>query len=295
MKKSATKRLLFFSLMLVFLLPGCDTATRFIFKPVTTLAPPPETMGFEYQIVWFEAADKTKLHGWFVPGDPSAPMVLFFHGNAANISQRVPNIAYLHQLGLNIFIFDYRGFEKSSGVPLREVDLYQDARGALNWLKRNAWEAKRLVYYGRSMGATVALQMALEQPPAGVILECPFTSLPSIAMRTSPISYGLAGRWILKDRFDNANKIPSISAPLLIFHGKDDRLIPFEMSIELFSLAKKPKSIHLIENAGHNDCYIIGGEEYRKAWISFLTNYANYNFPAKVSSINSFYNTASLP
>jgi pimeloyl-ACP methyl ester carboxylesterase len=210
-------------------------------------------------------------------------MVLFFHGNAANITHRLPNIDYLHQLGLNVFIFDYRGFGKSNGVSLREEDLYQDARGALKWLKGSEWDSSKVIYYGRSMGATVALQMALEQPPAGIILECPFTSLHDIAMKTNPISYGLVGRWFIKDRFDNINKISSISAPVLIFHGKKDRIIPFGMSVKLFSFAKEPKTLHLVNEAGHNNCYLTGGEEYKKLWISFVGKYSNYNYPDKLT------------
>ncbi len=247
MIKRPTPKVLFFSVLLFFLLSGCNNATRFIFKPGQTLAPLPETIRLEYQNVWFEAPDGTKLHGWLIPGDPAAPMVLFFHGNATDITHRLPNIEYLHQLGLNVFIFDYRGFGKSNGVSLREKDLYQDARGALKWLKESeGGSSKGLIYYGRSMGATVALQMALEQPPAGIILECPFTSLHDIAIKMNPISYGLVGRWFINDRFDNKTKISSISVPVLIFHGKKDRIIPFWMSLKLYSLAKEPKTLHLV-------------------------------------------------
>jgi hypothetical protein len=276
MEKSVINRLLLFSAFLLLLLYGCATATRFIFSPGTTLADPPAPVGFHYQTIWFEATDKTKLHGWLVPGDPAAPMVLFFHGNAANITHRAPNIAYLHKLGLNVFIFDYRGFGKSNGTPLREEDLYKDARGALLFLKGIDWNGKRLIYYGRSMGATVALQMALEQPPAGIILECPFTSLPDIATLTNPISYGLFGKLFIKDHFNNEKKIKAVSTPLLIFHGKKDQITPFEMSIRLYSLGNQPKSLFLVENAGHSDCYVMGGEGYRNSWKSFLKNTTNY-------------------
>ena len=277
MKKSVTKRLLFFIAILLFFLFGCANATRFIFSTGATSADPPPPVGLHYQAIWFKAPDNTKLHGWLVPGDPTAPMVLFFHGNAANITHRVPNIDFLNKLGLNVFIFDYRGYGKSNGTPLREEDLYKDARGALLFLKEKDWGGKRLIYYGRSMGATVALQMSKEQPPAGIILECPFTSLPEIATLMKPISYDLIGKWFIKDRFDNEKKIKEVSTPLLIFHGKKDQVIPYEMSIRLYSLGNQPKSLFLVENAGHSDCYILGGEEYRNSWKSFLKKTTNYN------------------
>ncbi len=270
--KAARSRLLL--LALIIMLSGCETATRFVFSPGKELSASFETPAFQYQDVWFEAFDKTRLHGWWIPGDPSAPLVLFFHGNAANISHRVPNLEYLHQLGLNLFIFDYRGFGKSEGVPLREEDLYQDARGALRWLQNNSWKPEQLIYFGRSMGATVALQMALERPPGGVVLECSFTSLPDIAIRTNPLSFGLMGRWLIKDRFDNEKKIPSLQVPLLLLHGREDKIVPYTMSEKLFSLAREPKTFQLIEGAGHSDCYLVGGELYRNAWVDFINDTA---------------------
>ena len=130
---------------------------------------------------------------WLVPGNPKMPMVIFFHGNAANISYRVDILQFFHEMGFSVFIFDYKGFGESHGKSTSEEDLYTDARSALDVLKGRGWSSSHMIYFGRSMGAAVALQMGLEFPPAVVVLECPFTNMSEIAWHTAPVTYALIG------------------------------------------------------------------------------------------------------
>ncbi|MBE0595888.1 MAG: alpha/beta fold hydrolase, partial [Desulfuromonadales bacterium] len=149
---------------------------QFLYFPTRTLVATPAAAGLPYEEVFFAAADGVRLHGWYLPGEPGRPALLFAHGNAGNISHRLENLRLFHQqLGVTVFIFDYRGYGQSEGRATEE-GTYADARGALAWLRGRGWEAERLVYFGRSLGAAVALQLALEAPPAGVVLKPP--SLP---------------------------------------------------------------------------------------------------------------------
>jgi fermentation-respiration switch protein FrsA (DUF1100 family) len=173
-------------------------------------------------------------------------------------------------MGLPVFIFDYRGYGASEGRPLTEEDLYRDGRGALGWLRQRGWSPDRMIYYGRSLGGAVALQMALETPPAGVILECSFTSLRAMAKKRTPVLYALAGWWGIGDRFDNLGKISRLQSPLLVIHGDRDQIVPWIMGKQLFEEAPEPKTFLSVAGAGHSDSYIAGGSSYQQAWKNFL-------------------------
>jgi len=272
LNKLPLARLLLFTFTVLFsgTLAGCDYGTRFVFHSSRDVLSTPDHLGMPYEDVWFQSTDGVPLHGWYVPADSPGPLVVYFHGNAANISHRVKNLQYFHRLGLPVFIFDYRGYGASEGRPLREQDLYRDGRGALDWLLQRGWQPERMIYFGRSLGAAVALQMALETPPAGVVLECSFTSLRDMARERMPVPFALAGWWALGERFDNLAKIPRLQRPLLIIHGDRDQVVPWSMGKSLFDNAPEPKTFLSVPGAGHSDSYLVGGTAYQIAWENFL-------------------------
>ena len=145
-----------------------------------------------------------------------------------------------------------------------------DARGALDYLRTRGWSSSRIIYYGRSMGAAVSLQLGLETPPAAVVLECPFTSMSEIAWHTAPITYGLIGWWTIDAKFDNINKIEKLSRPVIIFQGDQDKVVPQNMAERLFQRANEPKALYLIPGGGHSNLFQVGGEKYRNAWIDLI-------------------------
>lgn len=253
---------------------GCGIGMRFVFSSDQRVVATPDQRGLAYEDVHFPSRDGVRLHGWLVPGEAGKPLVLFFHGDAANISDRVDNLAYLHRMGLTVFIFDYRGFGSSQGEPTSEEDLDQDARGAIAYLEGRGWSPGDMIYFGRSMGAAVALQMAIETPPAGVVLESPFTTLRAIARQTAPISYALFGWWNIGKVFDNLDKVGKIRVPLLIFYGDKDRIVPEKMPLSLFARAREPKTLYLVKGAGHSNAFEVGGSGYRHAWHTFLARTA---------------------
>ncbi len=241
---------------------------HFIFFPETRLAATPALFDLPYRDVRFPAADGVQLHGWYLPGDDRQPLILFCHGNAGNISHRLDNLRMFHRLGVAVFIFDYRGYGQSQGKASEE-GTYRDARGALAWLEKQGWRSEQMIYFGRSLGAGVALQLALEHAPAGLVLESPFPSVAALGWHHNPILYLLLG-WTLNARYDNLSKLDRVQVPLLMFHGERDNIVPEKMARRLFERAREPKTYFQIPNAGHNDTYERGGEPYWEAWKKFL-------------------------
>lgn len=237
----------------------------FIYYPVRELTGTPASFGLAYRDVWFQADDGVRLHGWLIPGARPTTL-LWSHGNAGNIGHRLDKIREIHQrLGIGVFIFDYRGYGQSEGSPT-EAGLYRDARAAREALVRDGGvPSERIVYFGRSLGAAVALELALAHPPPALILESPFLSIQAMANRTLPGS-----GYLFKSRFDSLARIGRLRAPLLILHGDADEVVPYEHGRRLWEAASEPKAFYTIARARHNDTYLVGGREYWEAWRQFL-------------------------
>jgi pimeloyl-ACP methyl ester carboxylesterase len=168
----------------------------FVFFPISEIIYTPAQMGLEYKDVYFTTKDGQQLHGWYVPGNTDVTL-LWFHGNGGNISHRVPEIAQIHyRLGVNLFIFDYRGYGRSEGVP-SESGTYRDSRAALAYLQGRAdLNPQKIIYFGQSLGAAVAVELAAHQPPLGLVLIAPFVSSviwPGCCIATCPPPPGWCG------------------------------------------------------------------------------------------------------
>jgi fermentation-respiration switch protein FrsA (DUF1100 family) len=240
---------------------------RFIFHPEKTLVETPADLGLEYEEAIFSATDGVQLHGWFIPG--TEPFTLLWcHGNAGNISHRLDNIRLLHGLvGVHIFIFDYRAYGRSTG-EVSEEGTYRDAEGALGYLRsRSDLDSTRIVYFGRSLGSAVAVNLAAKETPAGLILESPFLSIRAMAKAIFPF---LPLGPFLRTRYDSLAKIAQVSCPLLIIHGDQDEIVPYSHGQRLYTAASEPKEFYTIRGAGHNDTYVVGGEEYFAIFRRFL-------------------------
>ncbi len=260
-------KLAFIILAVAFVAWGCREGVEraLIYHPIRELIGTPASLGLPFQDVWFEAEDGVRLHGWLVPGARPTTL-LWSHGNAGNISHRLDNIREIHdRLGIGIFIFDYRGYGRSDGSPT-EAGLYRDARAARDALVRRLnVPAAEIIYFGRSLGAVVALELALAHPPPAVILESPFLSVPAMANRAVPGS-----GFLFKTRFDSLAKIGRLRTALLILHGDADEVVPYEHGRRLWEAASEPKAFYTIAGAHHNDTYLVGGNDYWEAWRRFL-------------------------
>jgi len=243
---------------------------QFIYFPSRALVGTPSNLGLAYRDVWFETDDGVALHGWWVPGRTDLTW-LWLHGNAGNIGHRLENIAVLHErLGVSVFIFDYRGYGQSGGRP-SEAGLYRDAAAALAQVRGlPGANPERVVLFGRSLGAAVAVELATREPVHGLILESPFTSVRAMAHVAFP--YVPLGPF-LRTRFDSLAKVPGLRVPLLILHSPTDEVVPYAQGEELFAAAPEPKRFHAIGGgAGHNDSYLRGGEAYWQALGDFLAS-----------------------
>ena len=206
---------------------------------------------FAFEDAWFQAADGTRLHGWYCPHPAPRAVVLFAHGNAGNITHRADVLRRLnHEHGLAVMTFDYRGYGRSEGAP-NEEGILQDARAARTWLARRTDRAEQdIVLMGRSLGGGVAVDLAAKDGARGLILESTFTSLPAVA--GDHVSWLPAGP-LMENRLDSLKKLSRYRGPLLISHGDADRVIPPRHGKRLYEAANDPKRFVTIPGADHND------------------------------------------
>ena len=239
----------------------------FIFYPDRMLEFLPADWNLTYEEIYFETKDKTRLHGWFFPLNGDSPVILFCHGNAGNISNRLENVKLLLDQGIQVFIFDYRGYGKSQGKP-SEAGLYQDGLAAYDFLiKRKHILPDRIVPFGRSLGASVAMEIALNRTIRSLIIESAFTSTRDMA-RKIPIFIPFS--FFSPPNYNNLEKIPRVMVPKLMLHGQRDELVPFSMGQKLYRAAREPKYFSPIQGAGHNDTYVLGGKKYFETMAVFV-------------------------
>lgn len=241
-------------------------AEDLIFYPDDFFIGDPADWGMSFEDIYFPTSDGLTLHGWFVPGEKEITW-LWFHGNAGNISYRLENMKLLHhRLALNIFIFGYRGYGRSQGKPT-EQGTYLDAEAALAYLhSRPDVNRDKIIFFGRSLGSAVAVELATKHRCLGLILESPPTSLVGLMRRLFPS----LDQDELPIKYDSLSKIKHINVPLLVLHGDCDEVVPYRWGRELYEAANEPKRFYTIANAGHNDTYLVGGEGYIAAIHDFI-------------------------
>jgi hypothetical protein len=239
--------------------------------PSRELVATPEQLGLDYENIHFATEDGQQLHGWYVPAKQDSDVLLFFHGNAGNISHRLDSISVFHRLQLSIFIFDYRGYGNSTGTP-SESGTYQDAQAAYHYLVRQRdVSPDRLIYFGRSLGGAVASHLAVEHPPKALILESTFTSAPDMASRLLPV---FPLRWLTRFSYSNISNLKSIHCPVLIVHSPDDEIIPYTLGRQLYETAHQPKQFLKI-HGGHNDGFLQSEVIYINGLRTFLQTLTN--------------------
>jgi uncharacterized protein len=249
---------------------------RLIYYPAPRAVPPAAAVLPAAEEVSFTTEDGLRLAGWFVPAasppgrgsrQARSPAVLVCNGNAGNRSLRAPLAAALARAGLAVLLFDYRGFAANPGRPTEE-GLAADARAALAYLAaRPDVDPARLVYFGESIGAAVALRLAVERPPAALVLRSPFASLADIGRRYYP---WLPVSLLLADRYDSLGQVGRLAAPLLVVAGERDGIVPAAHSRRLFDAAPEPKRFVLLPGADHNDLDLLAGARLLEEVQAFL-------------------------
>jgi fermentation-respiration switch protein FrsA (DUF1100 family) len=219
-----------------------------------------------YEDVTIATEDGERLHAWWIPaaGRPVGH-VLFCHGNGGNIGDRVLHAALLHHAGLDVLLFDYRGYGRSTGRASEE-GTYRDARAArATLLARPEVDPGHVLYVGESLGGAVAVALAHEAAPAGLVLVSTFTSVRDMARRHYPFVPAAA----VPDAYPSLRLIRELRAPLLVLHGDRDELVPLMYGQELYDAAPEPKTMHVLAGVGHNDLVLQAGDEWAAAIAAF--------------------------
>jgi fermentation-respiration switch protein FrsA (DUF1100 family) len=244
---------------------------RFVFFPVAELLYTPNDVNLEYEDVRIQTSDGLALQGWFIPGKAetgSNVTWLWFNGNGGNIGHRIGELALAHhRTEANIFIFDYRGYGESEGVP-SEKGTYLDSHAVMEYL--SSWsdvDPGRIVYLGHSLGAAVAVELALTQPPMAMVLVSPFASVRDMANLTLP--FPPIG-WLVRNHYDSISRIQQLDVPVLILHGDQDETVPISQGRKLYGAANQPKRFQVLEGAAHNDTFEVVPEQYWGAIEAFL-------------------------
>jgi fermentation-respiration switch protein FrsA (DUF1100 family) len=242
---------------------------RLIYFPTSDVPTPTENGLTDVEPVTYETADGLRLTGWFVAAPGSSPRVtvVVFNGNAGNRGHRGPLAAALHRHGLQVLLVDYRGYGGNPGTPT-ESGLAADSRAARAYVAgRPDVDRSRIVYFGESLGTAVAVDLAVEHPPAALVLRSPFTSMADVGRHHYPF---LPVRLLLRDRFAAIDQIQRIRAPVLVIAGERDQIVPVDHSRRLYDAAAAPKTLLVIPDADHNDDALLAGDEMILAIVRFL-------------------------
>src|SRR5574341_1213800 len=242
---------------------------RLIYLPSPGRVPPAPAVLHAGEDVAFDTADGLRLAGWFVPAATgrSRATVMVLGGNAGNRVARAPLAAELSRAGLSVLLVDYRGYGGNPGSP-SERGLLADARAARAYLAaRGDVDPARLVYFGESLGAAVAVKLAVEQPPMALVLRSPFTSLADIGRVQYPF---LPVRLLLRDRYAALERVGGLRCPVLVVAGAADGIVPWEQSRRLAGAIPEPKRFVLIPNADHNSLELLAGQRVIGAVVRFV-------------------------
>jgi fermentation-respiration switch protein FrsA (DUF1100 family) len=212
-----------------------------VYHPSRFISTSGADLGRPFQDVTFKAVDGVELNGWFFPADTNSTRsrlaVLLCHGNAGNIGGRLDTCAALLQTGVNVFVFDYRGYGRSHGRPSEE-GTYRDAQAAYQWLRQQGFSGTNIIAYGESLGGGVAAELAMRERAGGLVLQSTFTSIADMAAELFP---WLPTRWLGTIRYDTYSKVPRLNVPLLVMHSPADEIVPFRHGQKNFARAGEPK------------------------------------------------------
>jgi fermentation-respiration switch protein FrsA (DUF1100 family) len=265
--------------------------TRMIFFPSPYIQTTPTEFNLPYEEVWIPVGDggdqAERIHGWWIPAE-SERVLLYLHGNGANIGANVAQASRFYQLGFSVLLVDYRGYGKSEGNFPTEASVYADAQTAWDYLIQRGIAPEQIFIYGHSLGGAIAINLATQNPSAaGLIVQSSFTSIREMATYAKNLEI-FPLDLLLTQRFDSLDKLQANSSsgekplqmPVLFIHGTADIQVPSIMSEVLYAAAPEPKQIWLVPNAGHNDVADVAGAEYLQVVRRFVER-------ARVASLQS--------
>jgi len=269
-------RVLLLTLACLYVLAGAAiwfAQTTILYHPRRDIDVTPANFGLTFDAITLPL-NGDRLAGWWVPSRiPHTATLLYLHGNAGNVSANADQVRRLASTGLNIFIFDYRGYGDSTGGPPRKRLLSEDAERAWTYLVRERHiPPGEVVIYGHSLGAAVGIDLASRHPDAGALItESGFPSVIDVAEGT--LFAWLPLRLIVTERFDAGSRIRSIHVPKLIIHGESDTMVPVRLAHRLYDAAADPKQLAVIPGGDHEDSAEVNGAAYFAALNGFLEKY----------------------
>ena len=184
-----------------------------------------------FETINFKTSDNFELKGWFHLKNSNKKTILFLHGNAGNLDNRIDKLNFLGNMDINFLIIGNPGNPSETG-------LYKDALGGIEWLNKKGISNDRIILYGESLGTAITTEVAQNENFAGIILEAPFTSMVDMGQKIYPI---FPVKFLLKDKYESKNKIKNIKSPILVLHGRKDKIVPFYMGEKIFEMANSPK------------------------------------------------------
>jgi len=212
-----------------------------VYHPDRVLTATGAELGRPFEDVRFKVSDGVELNGWFFPAATNSPRaglaVLLCHGNAGNISHRLNTCAALLATGVNVFVFDYRGYGRSGGKPSEE-GTYRDAQAAYQWLRQQGFPDTNIIAFGESLGGGIAAELAARETVGGLVLQSTFTSITNMGAELFP---WLPVRWLGTIHYDTRSKLPRLKVPVLVMHSPTDELIGFWHGQRNFAAANEPK------------------------------------------------------
>ena len=204
-------------------------------------------LNHKFEKITIAVEKNINLNGWLHIKDVKKKTILFLHGNAGNLDNRIYKLNFLGNLDINFLIISWRGYSLSDGKPT-EDGLYEDARAAVNFLLKKGIFEQDIILYGESLGTGVAVEISQNKNFAGIILEAPFTSMIELGQKYYPF---FPVKFLLKDKYESNKKIKNLKSPLLVMHGKKDRIVPFYMGENIFNMANNPKFKYFTDMDDH--------------------------------------------
>jgi len=238
-----------------------------IFYPQRFLAATPQNLDLPFEDVTITTQDHVKLHGWLIKAPFAKSTLIFFHGNAGNIGNRLEKIDQFHRIGLNVLIIDYRGYGNSGGRPT-EQGIYRDATATYDYLmQRDDMQGQNMISYGASLGGAVAIDLAIKRAVSCIIVDSTFSSAIDMAKKIYPF----IPSFLIKAKMNSIDKIKDISAPILFIHSIEDQIVPFVLGKKLYDATPGPKEFIEI-TGGHNDRHFHDEEKIKNGIRKFLNN-----------------------
>jgi len=249
---------------------------KFLYAPVKEIPYTPAELDLDFENVIFKSDDGLLLSGWYIGAEGSEFTVLFCHGNGGNMTHCLDSINIFHNLGLNCFIFDYRGYGDSQGKPSEE-GTYLDVKAAYKWLtEEKKIRPDNIIIFGWSLGGCIAAQLASKVKAGALIIEGTFTSYVDIGKKFYPY---MPVRWFARFSYRTIDYIKDVRCPVMLIYSRDDEVVPFEFGLELYEAANEPKEFVEIFGS-HNDGFLESAEIYKDAWVKWLRFLKEYKSQA---------------